>query len=83
MRHPVVDAGLARLGARVTGRHDADEEPPAGPLEHEGAPRVALAAVPAAGLVAGAHHLVEDGHRDALGAVPAFALPAEGGEMWG
>jgi hypothetical protein len=42
VRHPVVDARLAALSARVAGRHDANQEPPVALLHHQRTARIAL-----------------------------------------
>ena len=42
VRHPVIDARLAALSARVAGRHDADQEPPVALLHHQGTARITL-----------------------------------------
>jgi len=41
-RDPVIDAGLAALRARVTGRHDTDQIPSARLLHHQRSARIAL-----------------------------------------
>lgn len=41
-RHPVVDAGLSALSARITGRNDADQVPSTRLLQHQWSTRVAL-----------------------------------------
>ena len=72
---PVVYPGLAGLGAAVACADQAYEGPAAVVLHHERAPAVPLAAVLAAPIVAGAHHLVVDDHVDPLLPVPLLALP--------
>lgn len=75
VRHPVINTRLTGLRAGIPRRHDADQEPPAGLLQHQRTTGVTLTTVPAAVLVTGAHHLVVNRHPDTLGAVPAFAYP--------
>ena len=79
----MVDPGLTPFGAGVPGADDADEGPPAVDLGHEGAAGVPLAGVPAAVVVAGAHHLVVDDDTDALVAMPPLALSViDGGDIY-
>ena len=75
VRHAVVDAGLAGLGAAVARAHQPDQRPAALVLHHQRPAAVALAAVLAAAVVAGADHLVVDDDVDALVSVPLLALP--------
>ena len=77
--HAVVDAGLAPLGAGVSGADDADQGPPAIDLGHEWSAGIALAGVLSSLVVAGAHHLVVDDHPDALVPVPVLALAVVNG----
>ena len=73
--HPVIDPGLARLGAAVAGADQAYQCSPPIMLHHQRPPTVPLAAVLASRVVTGADHLVVDDDVDPLLPVPLLTLP--------
>merc|ERR1712165_552567 len=70
----VVNARLTTLSARISGRNDANQGPPAIQFGHERSTTVTLAGVLSTSIITGAHHFTINHDIDPFVAVPLLAL---------